>query len=88
MEGWLAGKWVELLKEIAPRVNRVAFLFNPAVAPYAEYYLNPFRAAAAPVAERLEWNPVSLAILTLIELTLNPNLMVRPPKSLAVTLAN
>ena len=46
----MAGKWLELLKEIAPRVNRVAFLFNPATAPYAEYYLNPFKAAAASLA--------------------------------------
>jgi len=43
----MAGKWLELLKEIAPRVARVAFLFNPAAATYAEYYLNPFKAAAA-----------------------------------------
>jgi len=50
MEPTMAGKWLELLKEIAPRVNRVAFLFNPATAPYAEYYLNPFRAAAASFA--------------------------------------
>src|SRR6266516_2830946 len=27
-EPTMAGKWVELLKEIAPRVNRAAFLFN------------------------------------------------------------
>ena len=47
LEPTMAGKWLELLKEIAPRVNRVAFLFNPATAPYAEYYLNPFKAAAA-----------------------------------------
>ena len=46
----LAGKWLELLKEIAPRVNRVAFLFNPATATFAEYYLNPLKAAAASVA--------------------------------------
>jgi ABC-type uncharacterized transport system substrate-binding protein len=49
-EGSLSGKWLELLKEIAPRVNRVAFLFNPATAPFAEYYLNPFKAAAASFA--------------------------------------
>jgi putative ABC transport system substrate-binding protein len=45
-----SGKWVELLKEIAPRVARVAMLFNPAAAPYAEYWLNPFKAAAASFA--------------------------------------
>ena len=46
----MAGKWLELLKEIAPRVARVAFLFNPATATYAEYYLTPFKAAAASFA--------------------------------------
>jgi putative ABC transport system substrate-binding protein len=50
MEPTMAGKWLELLKEIAPRVGRVAILFNPATAPYAEYWLNPFKAAAASFA--------------------------------------
>ncbi len=45
-----SGKWLELLKEFAPRVARVAFLFNPATAPYAEYYWTPFKAAAASFA--------------------------------------
>ena len=47
LEDAIAGKWLELLKEIAPRVTRVAFLFNPATAPFAQYYLNRFNAAAA-----------------------------------------
>jgi putative ABC transport system substrate-binding protein len=47
MEPTLAGKWLELLKEIAPRVVRVALLFHPATAPFAEYWLNPFNAAGA-----------------------------------------
>jgi putative ABC transport system substrate-binding protein len=46
MEPTMAGKWLELLKEIAPRVKRVGFLFNPSTATYAEYFLNPFKAAA------------------------------------------
>ena len=45
-EGSLGGKWLELLKEIAPRITRVAALFNPAMAPYADYWLSPFKAAA------------------------------------------
>ena len=32
----LAGKWLELLKEAAPQVRRVAFLYNPETAPYAQ----------------------------------------------------
>jgi len=46
LEASLASKWLELLKQIAPRVKRVGFLFNPATAPYFEYYLSPFKAAA------------------------------------------
>jgi putative ABC transport system substrate-binding protein len=47
MEPTMAGKWLELLKEIAPHVARVSFLFNPETATYAEYYLKPFQDAAA-----------------------------------------
>jgi ABC-type uncharacterized transport system substrate-binding protein len=49
-EPTLAGKWLELLKEIAPNVARVATLFNPSSAPFAELFLNSFKAAAASLA--------------------------------------
>jgi putative ABC transport system substrate-binding protein len=58
LEGSMAGKWLELLKEIAPRVNRVAILFNPATAPYAEVFLNPFKAAARSFAVEAILAPV------------------------------
>jgi putative ABC transport system substrate-binding protein len=50
IEGSLGGKWLELLKQIAPHVDRVALLLNPATATYAESYLNAFKAAAASLA--------------------------------------
>jgi putative tryptophan/tyrosine transport system substrate-binding protein len=64
IEPTMASKWLELLKEVAPNVTRVAFLFNPTTAPYAEYYLKPFKAAAASLA--LE--PTSAPVRTSSEL--------------------
>jgi ABC-type uncharacterized transport system substrate-binding protein len=39
-------KWLEALKQTAPRVTRVALLFNPQSAPYADLFLGPVEAAA------------------------------------------
>ena len=48
LEPSMASKWPELLKEIAPRVNRIAILYNPATTTlFAEAFLKPFKAAAA-----------------------------------------
>jgi putative ABC transport system substrate-binding protein len=47
IEGSLPGKWLDLLREVAPGTTRVAFMFNPQTAPYAGYYLDTFRTAAA-----------------------------------------
>jgi putative ABC transport system substrate-binding protein len=58
MEPTVAGKWLELLKEIAPRVDRVALLFNPATAPYAEFWIEPFKTAAASFAMQAIVAPV------------------------------
>jgi putative tryptophan/tyrosine transport system substrate-binding protein len=50
MEPTMSGKWLELLKEIAPGISRVAMLFNPTTATYAESWLNPFKSAAKSLA--------------------------------------
>ena len=39
-------KWLEALKQTAPRVTRVALMFNPQSAPYADLFLQPVKAAA------------------------------------------
>ena len=40
----MIGKWLELLREIAPSVVRAGLMFNPDVAPYFHVYLSEFRA--------------------------------------------
>ena len=46
-EAPIGGKWLELLVQIAPGVNRAAMIFNPDTAPgHGKYYLPAFDAAA------------------------------------------
>jgi putative ABC transport system substrate-binding protein len=48
IEGAMSSKWLELLKEVAPRTTRAALPFNPETAPSGgSYFLDPFKAAAA-----------------------------------------
>ena len=46
VESSLAGKWIEVLKDIAPRAKHAALMFNPDTATYSNYYIKPFEAAA------------------------------------------
>lgn len=46
----LAGKWVQLLKEIAPTIERVTLMFNPATTPNRGLDFVRFAEAAAPAA--------------------------------------
>ena len=55
----LGGKWVELLKEIAPRVGRVSLLFNPPTATFIDGYVSPFKAAAAAIGAEAILAPVN-----------------------------
>jgi putative ABC transport system substrate-binding protein len=50
IEASLSGKWIELIREVSPRVYRVGMMFNPDTAPYARYYLDTFRSAASAMA--------------------------------------
>jgi putative ABC transport system substrate-binding protein len=60
-ENSIGGKWLELFKEIAPRVERVGFIFNPDAAPNVGFF-HAAEAAAAPLAIKLTSLPVRDAI--------------------------
>jgi putative ABC transport system substrate-binding protein len=54
----MMGKWVQLLKEIAPRVARVAVIFNPDTAPQAPLLNRGIEAAAVSFGVRVALAPV------------------------------
>jgi putative ABC transport system substrate-binding protein len=54
----LAGKWVQLLKDITPGMRRAAFLFNPDAAPYGGEYFRFAETAAASIAVELIAAPI------------------------------
>jgi putative ABC transport system substrate-binding protein len=56
--GTLGGKWVELLKEIAPRTVHVALLFNPVTTVPLQYSLPSIQAAASSFAIEVSAAPV------------------------------
>jgi ABC-type uncharacterized transport system substrate-binding protein len=61
LEPSLAAKWLELLKEVAPRVTRVAVLFHPQLAASGGmYFMQPVEAAAA----SLSVEPIRMPVQT------------------------
>jgi putative ABC transport system substrate-binding protein len=61
LEDSVAGKWLELLKELAPQTSRVSIPFNPETAPHSGYYLKLLEAAAPSLALTLKAVQVSNA---------------------------
>jgi putative ABC transport system substrate-binding protein len=58
VESAMGGKWVELLKEIAPRTTHAALLFNPATAPPLKFYMPSIQAAGLSFAVQATATPV------------------------------
>jgi putative tryptophan/tyrosine transport system substrate-binding protein len=57
-ESSMGGKWVELLKQIAPRTVHVALLFNPATVVPLKIYMPSIQAAASSLAIQVSTAPV------------------------------
>jgi putative tryptophan/tyrosine transport system substrate-binding protein len=49
----MAGKWLQTLKQVAPRVKRVAIIFNPQTAPFSESFVWVAEAAAPAFAAEI-----------------------------------
>jgi putative ABC transport system substrate-binding protein len=58
-EPGMGGKRLELLKQIAPSVKRVALLFNPATTVPVKFYMSSIEAAASSFAIQASTAPVN-----------------------------
>ena len=54
----MGGKWLELLKEIAPRTERVALLFNPVTAVPVQFFMPSIQVAASSFAVQASAAPI------------------------------
>jgi ABC-type uncharacterized transport system substrate-binding protein len=45
-EGSIGGKWLQLLKEVDPRISRVAMIYNPQTAPFGRSFLRSVQSTA------------------------------------------
>jgi ABC-type uncharacterized transport system substrate-binding protein len=52
-EASITGKWLAMLKEVAPDLARAALVTNPKSAPYYQFYLRAAQAAASPLGIEL-----------------------------------
>ena len=57
-DGPMAGKWLEMLTQITPRVTTVSVLYNPATAPFAPLMLRAIENAASSLSVAVRAAPV------------------------------
>jgi putative tryptophan/tyrosine transport system substrate-binding protein len=51
-EGSIGGKWLQLLKQVDPRITKAGIVYNPQTAPFAKLFLNSVQAAAPTLSVR------------------------------------
>ena len=59
-EASIGGKWLQLLKEVDPRIARVAVIYNPQTAPFAGLFLSSVQAAAPTFAVETVAMPIRI----------------------------
>ena len=74
----LIGKWLELLKEIAPGIVRAGVIFNPRTAPgEGSFFMTPFE----PLARALDVEPVAVRVSSPAEIETAVTAIARAPGS-------
>jgi putative ABC transport system substrate-binding protein len=58
IEATMAGKWLQMIREIAHGTRLVELMYNPDTTPYVKYYQGPFEAAAHALAMEAVMAPV------------------------------
>jgi putative ABC transport system substrate-binding protein len=71
----IGGKWLALLKEMAPRIERVAFIFNREGGPLVENFWNAFEASAPAFGIK----PVALPLRSVSEVERSIDAFAREP---------
>jgi putative ABC transport system substrate-binding protein len=80
----ISGKWVEILKDLDPRIRRVAILFNPETAAASgKYYLPSFKAAG----DALGIEAIEAPVHNAAEIEQAIDALAREPNSALVTMA-
>jgi putative tryptophan/tyrosine transport system substrate-binding protein len=59
LERTIGAKWLSLLTEIAPKVRRVAYIYNPKAGPYAHFYYEAAQVVAGNMGVQLDIDPVN-----------------------------
>ena len=83
-EASVSGKWLELLKAVAPQVSRAALMYNPKTAPFAPVFMRSAESAARTLG--LELKPTQVSGQHDIEAAIRG--LATPPGGGLVTLAD
>jgi putative ABC transport system substrate-binding protein len=83
-EAGVSGKWLELLKAVAPQVSRAALMYNPTTAPFAPIFMRSAESAARTLG--LELKPTQVSGQHDIEAAIRG--LATPPGGGLVTLAD
>jgi putative ABC transport system substrate-binding protein len=75
IESSTGGKWLQLLKQIAPAARHAVMIYNPPTAPFADYYIRPFVAAGLALGVQAE----AAAVLTDTDIVNTLDALAREP---------